>query len=135
MRTGKIALLLLSAGATLAWAQLYSGSVAGVITDPSSAMVPKAKVALEDPEKGIVLNSETDDSGRFLFRSVPPSTYRLTATAEGFQGQTRTGIRVDVNQNVTVDFSLSLRTRRGGDHDYGRSAAAGDRGCGPGPGD
>jgi carboxypeptidase family protein/TonB-dependent receptor-like protein len=49
-----------------------------------------------------------DASGRFVFRSVPPGTYKLTVEAQGFQSQTQTGIKLDVNQNATVNFSLQV---------------------------
>ncbi len=96
--------------ATFAWAQLYSGSATGLITDPSGASVPGAKVSLVDEDKGFVFNTEADASGRYLFRAVPPASYKITVTAAGFQVQTRGGVRIDISQNVTVDFSLPLTT-------------------------
>ena len=104
------AALLICFTATLAWGQLYSGSATGVVTDPSGASIPGAKVILGDEEKGLVFNAETDTVGRYLFRSVPPGSYRITVTASGFQAQARTGIRIDVNQNISVDFSLPVAT-------------------------
>ncbi len=95
---------------SMVWAQLYSGSVVGVVSDPSNAVIPGAKVSLVDEEKGFTFNTVTDSSGRYLFRGVQPSSYKVTITAEGFQVQTRTGIRIDVNQNASVDFSMKLAT-------------------------
>src|SRR6185437_622069 len=100
--------LTLCLSATLAWAQLYSGSVVGVVSDPSNAVVPGAKITLADEQKGFTFDATTDASGRFLFRCVQPGSYKLTVNAEGFQTQTRTGVTVDVNQNVTVNFPLQL---------------------------
>jgi hypothetical protein len=102
--------LALGLSASLAWAQLYSGSVVGVVTDPSNAVIPGTKVSLVDEEKGFTFNAETDASGRYLFRGVPPGLYKVSATAQGFQTQTRTGIKIDVNQNASVDFALQLTT-------------------------
>ncbi len=103
-----LVVLLLSLSATLSFAQLYSGSATGVISDPSNAVIPGAKVSLIDEDKGYALNNETDAMGRYLFRSVPPGTYKITVSAQGFQVQTRPGVNIDVNENVTVNFSLSL---------------------------
>src|SRR5215469_934259 len=93
-----------------AWAQLQSGSVTGLVTDPTNAVVPGAKIVLLDEEKGFTFNGESDGAGRYLLRAIPPSTYKITITAEGFQTQTRTGVTVNVNQSATVDFALALRT-------------------------
>jgi len=109
MRIRLIAFVLVLS-ASLAWAQLYSGSIVGVVSDPSGAVIPGTKITLTDEEKGFTFNAETDASGRYLFRSVPPGLYKVAVTAQGFQGQTRTGVRIDVNQNASVDFSLQLST-------------------------
>jgi len=93
---------------TAAWAQLYSGSVAGVVTDPSGAVVPNARIALVDQDKGFSFAAGADATGRYLVRSVPPATYKISIEAAGFKGQTRAGIVVGVNQNVTVDFALEV---------------------------
>ena len=94
----------------VASAQLYSGSITGVISDPSNAMIPGAQVTVEDQAKGFVFHVVTDNSGRYLLRSVPPSTYKMTVNAQGFQIQTRTGIEISVGDNETVNFSLPVST-------------------------
>ena len=55
-----LALFLLSPAAQ---GQLYTGSVTGVVNDPSGASVPGAKVALVDEEKGYAVNAVTDSNG------------------------------------------------------------------------
>jgi len=93
-----------------AWAQLYSGSLAGVVTDPTGAVVPGAKVILTDVGKGFAFNATTDAVGRYTLRSLPPSTYKLTVEAQGFKTNVQGSITLDVNQNATIDVSLQLGT-------------------------
>lgn len=100
--------LLLWAIAVSGWAQLYTGSVTGVVTDPQNATVPNAEVNLVDSKKGFVFNAPTESNGRYLIRSVPPGTYNITVTAPGFRPETRNALAFQVNQNLTVDFSLRL---------------------------
>ncbi len=92
----------------IVWAQLYTGTLTGVVADPSSAVVPNAQLKLVDEEKGFSFTAATDAAGRYLFRGVPPGTYRLSVEAQGFRSQTQSGIKLDVSQNVTVNFSLQL---------------------------
>jgi len=88
-------------------AQLYTGSVTGVVTDPSGAVVPLAKVTLLDQDKGYVYTATTDPAtGRYLLRSIPPGTYRITVEAANFESQRKENIRLDVTQNISFDFSL-----------------------------
>jgi hypothetical protein len=91
-------------------AQLQSGSASGLVTDPSGAVVPKAKVSVTDEQKGISFTGETDGAGRYVVRSIPPGTYAITVNAQGFQIEKHAGVRIEVNQNATVDFSLPIRT-------------------------
>jgi len=98
---------LLSPGAH---AQLYTGSVTGVVTDPSNSSIPGAKVTLTDQDKGFSYNATTDSNGRYLFRSIPPGTYRITVEADRFKTQRQDGIKLDVSQNVSIDISLVIGT-------------------------
>ena len=89
-------------------AQLYTGSVTGVVTDPSGAVVPGAKITLTDQDKGYAYTSTTDNTGRYLFRSVPPGNYRIIVEAANFETTRRENIRLDVSQNITAEFSITV---------------------------
>jgi Carboxypeptidase regulatory-like domain/TonB dependent receptor-like, beta-barrel len=91
-------------------AQLYSGSITGVVSDPTGAVIPGAKVTLTDVSKGYVFNATSDAVGRFILRNIPPSNYTLAVEATGFKSYTRTGIVLDVNQNATANVSMELGT-------------------------
>ena len=91
-----------------AQAQIYSGSLTGVVTDPSGAVVPGAKVKLTDVDKGFSYDTETDSTGRYVLRSLPPSKYRLSVALIGFNTHVQDGIVLNVNQNASVDVSLKL---------------------------
>ena len=104
-----LAVVLLCLGLVVpANAQLYAGSVTGTVKDSSGAFIPSASVTLADEERGFSFTGTTDSAGRYLFRSVPPATYRLLVKAAGFKNETRSGIRVDVNQNVAADFEMRV---------------------------
>ncbi len=90
------------------WGQLYTGTVSGTVTDPSGAVIPGAHVVMLDEAKGYSSNAVADSVGRYLFRSVPPGTYKVTAEASGFGSQERSGVAVDVGQNVSVNFLLQV---------------------------
>ncbi|PYV41733.1 MAG: hypothetical protein DMG09_04000 [Acidobacteria bacterium] len=88
--------------------QAYSGSLTGVIKDPSGAVAPAAEVKLTDVNKGYSLDVKSDESGRYLLRSLPPGTYRLSIVASGFRAYVQQGIVLDVGQNASIDVTLQL---------------------------
>jgi hypothetical protein len=79
----------------------------GVVRDPSGAAISKATVTLHNAETGTERESLTNDSGLYVFVSVPPSEYVLKVAKEGFATATQ-GLHVLVNQASTLDFTLRV---------------------------
>ena len=104
-------LLLLLCFAVFSCAQLYTGSVTGIVTDPSGAIVPGAMVILTDIDRATESVDKTDSAGRYLFRSMPPGNYSLRVTAGGFQAFNIARIVIDVNASVTANAYLELHPR------------------------
>ena len=78
------------------------------MSDPSGAVIQGALVTLVDSNKGYDFKETTDDSGRYLFRQVPPGTYAVSVEAKNFQPQRKEGVSLSINQNASVDFSLKV---------------------------
>ena len=93
-----------------AHAQLYTGSIAGTVKDPSGAFLANAQVKATDAEKGFEFSATSDSAGRYVIRELPPSNYTVTASAPGFKSQRKDGVRIDVNQSASVDFSMAVGT-------------------------
>jgi len=89
-------------------AQAYFGTVSGELTDASGAVVQGANVMLSDEEKGFNFVTTSDSSGRYLFRSVGPGLYSVTAEAKGFAKSTSKPFKVDVNENATTNLTLKV---------------------------
>jgi hypothetical protein len=89
-------------------AQLYTGSITGLVQDPSGAVVANASVALTDNDKGLKYTAKTDSSGRYVLRALPPSTYAMRVEAAGFKSEEQRGIVLVVNQNLTLNVPLQL---------------------------
>jgi len=90
------------------FAQAYFGTVSGELTDSTGAVVVGASVMLSDEEKGFNYITTSDSNGRYLFRSVAPGLYSVTAEAKGFAKATSGKFRVDVNQNATTNLALKV---------------------------
>jgi hypothetical protein len=99
---------LLSLSVVPSQAQIYAGSITGLVQDPSGAVVPNASVVLTDNDKGLKYSAKTDSSGRYLLRALPPSTYTIRVEVAGFRSEIQGGIVLVVNQNLTLNVPLQV---------------------------
>ncbi|MCC6368570.1 MAG: TonB-dependent receptor [Bryobacterales bacterium] len=93
---------------TAVWlpAQTVNATLVGTITDSSGAVVPNAKVVIQEPATGISRSAETNTSGNYSFANVPPGAYTVTVELAGFRKAVRSGVDVIVNTTVRVDLTL-----------------------------
>src|SRR3982751_4232384 len=62
-----------------------SGSISGVVTDPTGSAVPAAKVLVENPTQGLRRELETTSGGLFSAPSLTPAAgYQISITSPGF---------------------------------------------------
>jgi outer membrane receptor protein involved in Fe transport len=89
-------------------AQVTTADLVGTITDSSGAVVPGAKVVITNQGTGVSRSAMTGDEGNYIFTSLQPGTYTLTAEAAGFSRVERTGVQLQVNQRAQVDLTLAV---------------------------
>jgi hypothetical protein len=88
--------------------QGYFGTVSGVLTDSSGAVIQGARVTLTDEQKGYTFTTVSDNNGRYLFASIPPGLYSVTAEMRGFEKTVRTDVRLNVSENPTANLTLKI---------------------------
>src|SRR5579862_2593127 len=93
---------------TMLLGQAYFGTVSGVLTDGTGAVVSGAQVILADQQKGYTFNTTSDNDGRYLFRSVPPGVYLVSAETKGFGKTVSAKFKVDINENATTNLTLKV---------------------------
>ena len=104
--------LIAGVAAPQAQAQLTSGTVSGTVTDPSAAMVPNATVTLINESRGTHLPEVTTKAnGEFVIPDIPPDTYTVQITGEGFKTFRRTGVEVAPGDRVALgQLTLEIGT-------------------------
>jgi len=109
LRIMSVALGILLLGGSVARAQVYSGSLTGVASDPSGAVLRGAQAVVTDEEKGFQFTALTDSEGRYVLRNLPPGKYRLTVSAPGMRTYNQPGITLTVGQNAQIDVKFELQ--------------------------
>ena len=87
-------------------AQTSSGTLQGVITDPSEAVVPGASVEIHNPVSGYDRTVLTDGAGRFTISNIPFNPYHLTVSVKGFAPYTQD---VDIRSVVPTSLNIGLK--------------------------
>jgi len=103
-----LAILLISCAASTAFAQSggNSGTVSGTVDDGTGAVIPGAKVSIENPVSGYTRTTTTDQTGHYQFSNVPFNPYHLAIAASGFNPYSRD---LDVRSTVGVTLKDSLK--------------------------
>ena len=89
-------------------AQVLYGSIVGNVKDASDAVVVGARVVITHGETKQSREETTNVMGGYSFPTLPPGTYGLRVTKEGFATFTQTGVFVTVNNVSRIDVSLNV---------------------------
>jgi len=102
-----IPVLLLAAGVP-AWAQAGRGGISGLVSDPTGAVVPGAKVTALNHATGIAQSTVTTGGGLYSFVSLNPGAYEVKAAHKGFESVAEENVTVSVDQVSTVNIGLRV---------------------------
>jgi hypothetical protein len=91
-----------------AGAQDFRAKLTVTLTDPSGSAVPTASLELTNTASTEVLSGKTGDNGVYTFLFLPPGTYDLKVTANGFKGSERNGIVLQSYQASGIDIKLEV---------------------------
>jgi hypothetical protein len=89
-------------------AQEQSGSISGVVKDASGAVLPGATVEARSPSSIGVRSTVTDAQGAYRFPALPPGTYEISSTLQGFVPAKIGDAVVQLGKQLTIDLTLKL---------------------------
>ena len=87
-------------------AQSGTSTLRGTVVDQQGGAVMGASVTLTNAEKNFTRTQTTNESGSFVFSSVPPGVYRVEVESQGFKKALAEGVRAVVDTPVNVDVQL-----------------------------
>jgi hypothetical protein len=83
-----------------------TGSINGLVTDPSGAAVPNATITVKDTLNGAALNLVSNADGHFIAPFLKPDPYELTASAPGLQSSS-TKVQILTGQQSAVNIVVA----------------------------
>ncbi len=83
-------------------------SVTGIVTDPTGAAVPQAKVSFLSLETGIETAVLTNEAGVYLAPSLLAGKYRVVVSAQGFKQKEIRNLTLGTAERLRLDIALEL---------------------------
>ena len=103
-----IAIVLFLSVPPAAFAQSIFASLSGTVTDSNGAVIPDAKVRVENDATKIISQFVTNKVGYFSASQLPIGTYSVTVEATGFQKWQGAGIVLDASDARTLSIPLKV---------------------------
>ena len=85
-----------------------TGSISGVVTDPSGGVVPGVTVVATSVSTNVQSKAVTDSKGFYRFPTLNVDTYNVTASQAGFRDYAQRGVKIDTNSALRIDISMEL---------------------------
>ena len=83
-----------------------TGTLTGVVTDTSDAVVAGARITVVNLDTGLRREMDTNETGGYAFTLLPVGRYRVEAMKQSSRQQSRPELKLDVDQSVRLDFTL-----------------------------
>lgn len=92
----------------LVFGQSSNAGLSGTITDSNQAVISGATVIAENVRTGVISTTTTNDAGVFVFPSLQPGGYRVTAEKQGFKKLTYNEVTLELSARITLNFTMEV---------------------------
>jgi hypothetical protein len=98
----------LAQAAMLFGQSMGSGTIRGVVTDPSGAAVAQATVTATDDARHIPHTAQTDGNGVYVLSNLPIGNYEVAIESTGFKKLVQQNVRLNADSTATADAALQI---------------------------
>ncbi len=92
---------------SVAWA-VITGSIAGVVTDPSGAVIAGVTVVATNQSTGVETTTVSNAKGFYTFPALGVGSYTLAYSHAGFEDRRETAVKIDVDTALRIDIQMVL---------------------------
>src|SRR5262249_42883952 len=105
MKQASVLLILLLFG-TNVFAQIPTGTITGTVKDEQGGVLPGVIVTLQGVDA--TRTTTSTETGEFRFYNLPPGSYSLTLSLQGFAMMVRENVIVEVGKNVDLPMTMKV---------------------------
>src|SRR5580692_9943588 len=107
LKTGLVGLVLLALTSTFVLAQAPTGTINGIVTDESGAVIPNASVTVTNKATGVSRSATTNAEGSYSVPALPAGDYDIRTEIKGFKTLVRPAT-VQTGESTQVNMPMSL---------------------------
>ena len=89
-------------------AQEFRGTISGLVTDPTGAVVPGASVEVKEVNTGSINHTISDNAGQYVLPFLPPGEYTITVEKAGFENTARSNITLEGQAHLIINLALKI---------------------------
>ncbi len=108
MRRMCFSLLLFSLVAHSSVGQSPTGTISGIVTDPTGATIAGAEVIVVNDATRVQFVTKTNAEGIYVIPNLPPGPYRIQVSRTGFKTVIQPEITLNVQDALAINFALPL---------------------------
>ena len=87
--------------------QAVSARLEGIVQDQTKAVIPGVTVVAVNQDTGLRFQAVSNESGRYIFATLPPGTYTASVEQPGFKKTLVQGILLQIGDAKTQDLTLA----------------------------
>ncbi len=88
--------------------QVDTGTILGTVHDNTGAVIPGVAVTIRNAGTSFTQSTKTSSTGSYVFTPLRIGKYTVEVESPGFKKELRTGLELNIQQQLVADFSLSV---------------------------
>ena len=84
------------------------GSIVGLVTDKTGAVIPAAEIRITDQATGLTRTFTTNETGTYVANALPLSKYTVEVATKGFKTWRATDVVLNLRDVIRVDVGLDV---------------------------
>jgi len=89
-------------------AQKFTGTIRGLVTDTSGAVVPGAEVSVKNNATAVTRNVTSNQSGEYVAPELDPGNYTITVKHPNFKESITNDVVVNVSSVAVINAQLAV---------------------------